>query len=38
MLIEALTPVKKDTTKKEEPFSGLEGEQLKAAQRIAKEF
>ena len=30
--------IKKDTTKKEEPFSGLEGEQLKAAQRIAKEF
>jgi hypothetical protein len=27
-----------DTTKKEEPFSGLKGEQLKAAQRIAKEF
>lgn len=38
MLVEALTPVKKDTTKKEEPFSGLKGEQLKAAQRIAKEF
>ena len=30
--------IKKDTTKKEEPFSGLKGEQLKAAQRIAKEF
>jgi predicted transcriptional regulator len=26
------------TTKKEEPFSGLEGEQLNAAKRIAKEF
>jgi len=30
--------IKEDTTKKEEPFSGLKGEQLKAAQRIAKEF
>ena len=41
MLVEALTPVKqdkKDTSKPEEPFEGLKGEQKKAAERIYKEF